>query len=254
MNLISHEKALKKNVFFTKTKWPHFNLLFKNINKIRKNLNNKSVIVSLERTKLYGGVSLFAPYFEKNKFISVDCTNKKLIKRGSYNNKFVIDKDIVKFNSNLSCNYKNIKIKPKSADWVLIPNLMHHIDDSRILLKQSHKILKSKGSLYIFEPLLRELHQVPEDYGRYTPFLLKKQLKKIGFKKFSYEFTGGPFSSIAYMWDQAIQYIPQKKRNSFEIWFEKEFKRLTVLEKRYKKNLVRKNTLSPVAFSIIAKK
>ena len=65
MNLISHEKALKKNVFFTKTKWPHFNLLFKNINKIRKNLNNKSVIVSLERTKLYGGVSLFAPYFEK---------------------------------------------------------------------------------------------------------------------------------------------------------------------------------------------
>ena len=100
----------------------------------------------------------------KNKFISVDCTNKKLIKRGSYNNKFVIDKDIVKFNSNLSCNYKNIKIKPKSADWVLIPNLMHHIDDGRILLKQSHKILKSKGSLYIFEPLLRELHQVPEDY------------------------------------------------------------------------------------------
>ena len=49
---------------------------------------------------------MFAPYFEKNKFISVDCTNKKLIKRGSYNNKFVIDKDIVKFNSNLSCNYK----------------------------------------------------------------------------------------------------------------------------------------------------
>ena len=61
---------------------------------------------------------------------------------------------------------------------------MHHIDDGRILLKQSHKILKSKGSLYIFEPLLRELHQVPEDYGRYTPFLLKKQLKKIISKNF----------------------------------------------------------------------
>ena len=32
----------------------------------------------------------------------------------------------------------------------------------------------------------------------------------------------------------------KKKRNSFEIWFEKEFKRLIELEKRYKKNLVRK--------------
>lgn len=254
MNLNSHEKALKENVFFTKSKWPHFNLLFKDINKISKNLQNKSVVVSLERTKLYGGVSLFAPYFKKNKFISVDCTSNNLKKRGSYNNKFLANKNIVKLNSNLSCNYRNIKIKTNTADWILIPNLMHHIDDSRILLKQSHKILKSRGSLYIFEPLLRELHQVPEDYGRYTPFLLEKQLKEIGFKKFSYEFTGGPFSSIAYMWDQAIQYIPLKKRSSFELWFKKEFVSLIKLERKYKKNLVRKNTISPVAFSIIAKK
>ena len=38
------------------------------------------------------------------------------------------------------------------------------------------------------------------------------------------------------------------------MWFKKEFKRLIKLEKKYKINLVRKNTISPVAFSIIAKK
>ena len=254
MNLSSHEKALKKNVFFTENKWPHFNLLFKDINKISKKIKVNSTVVSLERTKLYGGVSLFAPYFERNKFISVDCTSNKLKKRGSYNDKFVTNKNIVKMNSSITCNYRDIKLKSNSADWILIPNLMHHIDDGKVLLEQSHKILKSKGSLYIFEPLLRELHQVPEDYGRYTPFLLEKLLKKIGFKKFSYKFTGGPFSSIAYMWDQAIQYFPLKKRNEFEMWFKKEFKRLIKLEKKYKINLVRKNTISPVAFSIIAKK
>ena len=65
MNLSSHEKALKKNVFFTENKWPHFNLLFKDINKISKKIKVNSTVVSLERTKLYGGVSLFAPYFER---------------------------------------------------------------------------------------------------------------------------------------------------------------------------------------------
>ena len=64
--------------------------------------------------------------------------------------------------------------------------------------------------IYIFEPLLRELHQMPEDYGRFTPYILEK-LSKIGFKKIKYEFTGGPFTSIAYFVDQAIQYFPKQK-------------------------------------------
>ena len=34
----------------------------------------------------------------------------------------------------------------------------------------------------------------------------EKKLSKIGFKKIKYEFTGGPFTSIAYFVDQAIQY------------------------------------------------
>ena len=80
MILKDHEKALKENVFFTKTKWPHFELLFKDINFISKKIKKKSTVISLERTSLYGNVSLFAPYFNKCEFISVDCSNKILKK------------------------------------------------------------------------------------------------------------------------------------------------------------------------------
>ena len=38
MNLKNHEKALKENVFFTKIKWPHFNLLFKDVNLISRKI------------------------------------------------------------------------------------------------------------------------------------------------------------------------------------------------------------------------
>ena len=39
--LIKHEIYLRDNVFFTK-KWPHFNLLFKDIKKLSKKLKPKA--------------------------------------------------------------------------------------------------------------------------------------------------------------------------------------------------------------------
>ena len=211
-------------------------------------------MISLERTSLYGNVSLFAPYFNKCEFISVDCSNKILKKRGFYNKKFLKNKKILKQRSDFFFNYRNIKLNNKIADYVLIPNLMHHVDDVDILLKNTLKLLKSNGVIYIFEPLIRELHQIPEDYGRFTPYILKKKLNKIGFTNIKIKLTGGPFTTVAYFWDQAIQYFPKKKRLQYEKWFPKEFSKLLRFDKLYKRNMLRKNTLAPVAFSLQAKK
>ena len=52
MNLKNHEKALKENVFFTKIKWPHFNLLFKDVNFISRKIKK-----------------FYSIKFRKNKFI-----------------------------------------------------------------------------------------------------------------------------------------------------------------------------------------
>jgi len=62
ISLDEHEKFLKKNIFFTETKWPHFNLVFDDIKSLSKSIKKKSIIVSLERNALYGGISLFAPF------------------------------------------------------------------------------------------------------------------------------------------------------------------------------------------------
>ena len=78
--LNQHENYLKKEVFFTETKWPHFNLLFNDIKKLSKLIKTDSCVVSLERNNLYGGASLFAPFFSNHKFISVDCISPALKK------------------------------------------------------------------------------------------------------------------------------------------------------------------------------
>ena len=107
MSKKTHEKILKEEVFFTKNKWPHFDILFKGIKKIAKLTKNKNKkVVMLERTNLYGGISLFAPFFEEKNFTSIDCVTNTLLKRGEYNKKLLKNNKLIKIKSKLCDNTK----------------------------------------------------------------------------------------------------------------------------------------------------
>ena len=67
-DLDKHEKFLREKVFYTNSKWSHFNLIFKDIKRFAQETKKNSTILSLERNSLYGGVSLFAPFFYKQSF------------------------------------------------------------------------------------------------------------------------------------------------------------------------------------------
>ena len=177
MSIFKHEKFLKKEVFFIHNKWPHFDLLFSDIKKLRRKRLNK--IISLERGSLYGSISLFKPFFKNKKFIAIDCSSKNILKRGSYNKKFVKNDEIIKLPINYYRNYKKLNLKKSSVDLIIIPNLMHHVFEFSILFQQCLKALKKNGKIYIFEPLIREIHQSPDDYFIFTTFAIEKVLKKI---------------------------------------------------------------------------
>ena len=253
--LEDHEKYLKKDLFFTENKWPQFNLLFKDIKKLSKKIPLKSKVVFLERNLLYGGYSLFAPFFYKNNVISIDCSMKEIKKRGSYNLRFLKNPKILKYGSKISNNYKKIKLKNNYADLIIVPNLMHHVNDYNIFLKECYRVLKKGGQIYVFEPTFREVHQDPEDFFRFTPNSFKKTLKINKFKILKINETGGAFSAAIYCLDQASQYLPKTIRAKFKNKINQKFvQNFFMFEKKYKKNLVRKYTSFPTAFSIIGKK
>ena len=67
--------------------------------------------------------------------------------------------------------------------------------------------------------------------------------------KFDHEFSGGPFTAIAYCWDQALQYFPQNLRKKREKWFyKKEFKSLLKCEFDFN----RIDILAKIAASVFA--
>ncbi len=249
-----HDKTLKEEVFFTKTKWPHFDILFKDINKFSKNKSLKNIL-SLERGSLYGNISILAPYFKKKNFISVDCSEKKILSRGSYNKKFVDNNNIIKIPVTSQKNYKKLNLKKNFYDLIVIPNLMHHIYDHKHLIKSCKKYLKKNGLIYVFEPTLREIHQLPEDYYRFTPYGMKQLLNDLNFRSINFKLSGGPFTAAAYCLDQASQFLPKQRRQNFK----KEFKLNKInffqkLDKKHRQNLFRKYTIFPMSFSITAKK
>lgn len=253
--LDAHAAMLEEKVFQTETLWPHFRQLLRDVRRLADQTPEGATIVSLERTLLYGGISLFAPFFEKHKFVSIDCSPESADSRGAYNRSMVDDPRCIAIPCDHRAPIEATGLDSESADLVLVPNLVHHVGDQATLFAEMARITRPGGSVYVFEPLVRELHQIPDDFLRYTPFGMQRIMTESGLVPGEPELEGGPFSVIAYCWTQALQYFPDHKRAEMERWFfEEHFPQLMEWDDAHPSNNVRDNTAFAMSFAITAQK
>jgi SAM-dependent methyltransferase len=253
--LQAHADLLAEKVFQTETRWPHFRLLLRNIREWASRMQEGATVVSLERTLLYGGISLVAPFFFRQRFISVDSSPESAERRGDYNASMVDDPRCIRVPLTRRAPIEETGLESSLADLVLVPNLVHHVADQEALFAEMARVTRPGGYVYVFEPTLRELHQAPDDYLRYTPFGMRNALSRAGLEPGDFEVDGGPFSAIAYCWTQALQYFPESERARMEEWFYgQHFGELMQWDERHRRNLVRKHTSFPVSFAIAARK
>ena len=249
-----HSKVLANKVFQTDL-LPHFELLLKEVAALAAAEKPGNTVISLERGLLYGGYSLIGPYFHEHEFISVDSSPQSADERGAYNKDKVLDNDFLKVPITTRAPIENTGLVNAIADLVLVPNLVHHIADQKALFTEMARITKPRGKVFVFEPLLRELHQIPDDYLRYTPYGMSEVMRRVGLEPIDIKLDGGPFSAIGYCWLQALEYLPEQQRKQTETWFYNEhWPMLKKWDDQYTENLVRDHTKFPVGFSILAKK
>lgn len=247
-----HVEVLRSKVFESTNFYPQFDLLISDLIAIRSGLSPTTCVVSVERMLLYGK-NLFSPLFKHVNFVSLDSSPRSADSRGAYNSYLVEHLDFMDCEcESIRCEPTDLAVPDSTADIVLIPNLVHHVEDQTKLWSEAARILKPGGLLYIFEPTLREIHQDPDDYLRYTPNGLRSVLARHGFKTELILTTGGPFTAIGYCWGQALQYISPDERDRWSSWFKSHFADLLLLEAAHPKNLVRKHTSFPTAFSLRA--
>ena len=258
MNISKYKDFLKKEVFKTE-EFFQFNLLFNDLEKIKKLKYNHAVII--ERSYMYDNKSIFIPLMnqkKKNTSINFLISNSK--KRKGIQNDFLDEAKINFIKSDLwiqDCknNYKyNFKII--DCDFLMIPNSLHHISDFPLLLKQLIKKMPKLKHIYIFDSYLREGHQKPNDYCRYTVFALENLMKNNNFKLIKKNETGNIFDALLYLFSQSKELLKEKELNQIKLIFDKKLKKNLINERHKKKwsNLGRKFATMHTAYSIYFKK
>ena len=93
------------------------------------------------------------------------------------------------------CDATSIPVESASFDAVLCTEVLEHVPDPDLVLKEIGRILKPGGHLFLTAPLTSGLHQEPHHFfGGYTPYYYKLKLGELGFKKIEVIPNGGFYS------------------------------------------------------------
>lgn len=93
--------------------------------------------------------------------------------------------------------------------------VLEHCPRPEIILKEVYRVLKPGGCFFFTVPFLWNLHEVPHDEFRYTPFALERILRECQFRNIDIEATGGWHASMAQMLGLWVRRAPmtERKRN-----------------------------------------
>lgn len=122
---------------------------------------------------------------------------------------------------------------------VFATEVLEHCPYPKILLDETYRVMKNEGCFFFTVPFLWNLHEVPHDEYRYTPFALQRLLVETGFKNINIKATGGWHASMAQMlglWVRRSQ-MTEKKRSI-----------LSGILKPVIKKLIKIDKHSPIAF------
>ena len=117
--------------------------------------------------------------------------------------------------------------------------VLEHCPEPEVVLKEVYRVLKKDGIFFFTVPFLWNLHEVPHDEYRYTPFSLQRHLENSGFRDINIKATGGWHASMAQMlglWVRRSPLHPLKRK-----WF-------SILLKPVIKQLILKDSKSTPMF------
>jgi len=92
---------------------------------------------------------------------------------------------------------KMIPVKECFFDSIIATEFLEHYLDTKSILLEMNRVLKPEGFIFGTVPFIWNLHEVPHDEYRFTPYSLKKHLENSGFINIKIQALGGANMALA---------------------------------------------------------
>ena len=94
---------------------------------------------------------------------------------------------------------EDLPIDDEAFDHILLTEVLEHTPDPTAVLTEMHRILRPGGELHMTTPFVWELHELPFDFFRYTPWGLERVMRAAGFAAVDIEPRNDCFGTLGQM-------------------------------------------------------
>jgi SAM-dependent methyltransferase len=106
------------------------------------------------------------------------------------------------------CDLKSIPVEDCRYDYIVFNQVMEHLPEPMLILKELFRVLKPGGKIIYTAPLFYEEHEQPYDYYRYTQFAVRYLFSEAGFAFDKLEWLDGYYATVAYQMNTMARYLP----------------------------------------------
>lgn len=113
---------------------------------------------------------------------------------------------------NFTWDGRDMPFENNSFDCAFGTEVLEHCPEPEVVLKEVFRVLKPGAVFFFTVPFLWNLHEVPHDEYRYTPFSLRRHLEAAGFNEIEITATGGWHAAMAQMLGLWVRRSPMSRR------------------------------------------